>query len=351
MAKAFDKMMMNISAVFFRARTVSDRVKGAMYQLKPNRKAVGSKLFGYRLGEMPGERIPLKGELGQVKKIFKLALKGKGVMQISERIKLNPSLIRRILRNPIYAGKRYAERGIDASGRMARPEDREELIDDPQAVPVVSFEDWEKAQQLTNVRRLGRSHGGDLIYELDGIIKCSKCKSTLTLHYDREGWKFLRCTSKYRKVRGGCKEPIIGYAKAKQLVYAYTRAFLGDRGFSLSPVVIVNRLGKLRKEIGVIEKQRRKYIDLYDVGDISKKDLDRWLKPHDDKLTEINRKLTKREWEIAKAMQRKDFVRYVKDFEAAVKSGSPVLINKLLKALWPFGIESRDLKKFELSLE
>ncbi len=214
-----------------------------------------------------------------------------------------------------------------------------------------SPEDPEKIQRLKKVRRRRRSPGRDVVYELTDVIKCSKCKSTLTVHYDREGWKFLRCTSKYRNARGGCKEPIIGYTGALNLVYAYTRAFIGGKGNRLSPAAVVSRLGKLHKEIGVVEERRQKFIDLHGEGIMSRKDLAQRLKPYDDKLTDINRELSRLEWEIAKGMKRKDFVHHAKCFEAAVKTSNPALINYFLKAFWPFGIQSQELKKFKANIE
>jgi len=71
------------------------------------------------------------------------------------------------------------------------------------------------------------------------------------------------------------------------------------------------------------------------------------LKPYGERLADIEKEISKLDWEDARAVQRKDFVKYIEGFEKAVESGDPVVINEFLKALWPFGIKSQDLKKLE----
>ena len=343
------RMMMNIIAVFaeYERELVSDRTKGAMKQLKLNGKAVGRASYGYRVVDEKGVRLPIQGKLKQVGKMFKLALKGMGARAISERVKLDVSKIRRILRNPIYAGKQYEKGEKDTSGRTMYPEERGELIDAPWARPVVSLDDWEKVQRLTKTRRQGRSQDRVVVYELTGIIKCSSCGRAFSVFYDKKQRRALRCSAKYRKSQGGCKEPIIGYPKALGLVYALTKSVLADEGFSPYPADVGSKLGKLRKEKEKIERKRDDYLTLYDEGTLTRKELTTNLKPYGERLSDIEKEISKLDWEDARAVQRKDFVKYIEGFETAIESGDPVVINEFLKALWPFGIKSQDLKKLD----
>lgn len=232
-----------------------------------------------------------------VKMIFKLFLSGytmgniqKALMSEGLRTKngciFDISSIRRILKNPLYAG-------YIAYGNM--------LIKGKHQ-PLICEKEYESVQRILNSRSQKHRKPGSFI--LSGLIICPFCKNTMTGHSTSKGYRYYVC-SKYKKSgRMSCRGKIINAEDIEAKVMDIIFEFLNS-GRVINDVY--NRIEEiypalssslpcdaehLKKELYRRQNIRLRYMDLFEAGSINSDILASRLMKVEKEIETIEKKLS-----------------------------------------------------------
>ena len=206
-------------------------------------KFIGSKApFGYILDPEDKHHLLVDPEAAEtVKRIFHYAGDGLGYKAIARRLRelniLNPtaynnikfptfhkseywrqphdwheSSIKTILSNPTYLGK-------IVSGRRRKPSFRsKEIVSVPEEMwtvvdgmhePIITQEEWDRAQEKLAVRKRCDNHGAQQIFA--GLAKCADCGYALNYAYNKGNPRY-QCSLYSTKGKGHCASHFITYA-------------------------------------------------------------------------------------------------------------------------------------------
>lgn len=233
----------------------------------------GPDLYGYRKDRDAGVRLVHEPEAAVVRRIFTLASEGLPIREIARRLndegipspgagkftrdlaaaKWGTGQLRRILRNPAYAGEAYAwTHQYDPVKRTTVTRDRSEWIALPAGtVPaIVTPALWHDVQRRldTNRGEWARSQEGWRQYLLRGHISCGVCGRRMYTDY-QGGHRYYRCSS--RRVGTPCG---VGWVRADAMeaeVWQRVERFL------LNPDVVQEALAARREthDVGQLEAQ------------------------------------------------------------------------------------------------
>ena len=206
-------------------------------------KFIGSKApFGYILDPEDKHHLLVDPEAAEtVKRIFHYAGDGLGYKAIARRLRelniLNPtaynnikfptfhkseywrqphdwheSSIKTIPSNPTYLGK-------IVSGRRRKPSFRsKEIVTVPEELwtvvdgmhePIITQEEWDRAQEKLAVRKRCDNHGAQQIFA--GLAKCADCGYALNYTYNKGNPRY-QCSLYSTKGKGHCASHFITYA-------------------------------------------------------------------------------------------------------------------------------------------
>lgn len=249
-------------------------------------------LYGYRYENGKYEIMEEEAEL--VREIFRLA-RWKGGHTIAKILnergipspwgkKWHNSQIRRILFNPIYAGKPAVGRGRPFGAKSPNYPNPfgERGMDDwiwveKEVPPIISFEEWMEVCQAVARRRAGR--GSRYIYLFTGILKCPQCgKGMAGNGLAHAGWGYYSCE---------CRRKKDGY---RRFIPAPKVEWIAERVFEKvkSSADVLEAVRKewekihqgiaspseerLERRLTTLEEGRKKLLDLYLEGHIGKEE-------------------------------------------------------------------------------
>ncbi|WP_353852883.1 recombinase family protein [Dehalobacter restrictus] len=253
-AKSKDNLIMAITNVMnsFYARQASSKTKAAhKARAQDGMYLAGHALFGYMKDPNDRHKLIIDPPAADVvREIFQLFAAGVGYVRMTkilrERKILNPmayfnqnnpdyfksdywrkpfdwhaTSVRSILMNQAYIGNvvfgKTKVKGLFDKKRIPAPQE-EWIIVENMHEPLISRELWDTVQQLMKSRRRENSKGE--IQMFAGLVKCSKCGSSLNVNFDKKKGKYTGFScwvyKNYGKER--CTSHAIGWKTMGQLV-------------------------------------------------------------------------------------------------------------------------------------
>jgi site-specific DNA recombinase len=213
--------------------------------------------------------IPAEHERDVVKKIFEMAVGGKGGKEITKTLntvgirtrlgkRFSTTAINHILKNEVYTGAlvwRSKKNGYRNSSNGS-PED---IIRIPNCHEVlVSNEDFNRVQQFLTSRRPISQHPRTISsqYLLSGLIRCGKCGSAMSGCWAKSGkYFYYECVQHQKKGKDTCDCRLISKDRLESFVLGRIREnILTDENIK-QLVEFVN--DELRKVSGLHEEQLR----------------------------------------------------------------------------------------------
>lgn len=205
-----------------------------------------------------------------------------------------------VLDNPIYAGKlRYGERKQNGKYATRKKEERVDVIWADNGFPVIFT--WEEYQEHTDRMRKRQfyGHSKKREYWFSGVIRCSRCGSTMIGRPYRnkrvdgsvpQGIVNYICSS--RSQQKGCDMPLLRQSVAKDLIMEHIRKItpLAADELAAAAEQIENtvsnhetELEQLRKELKMIADRRKKWQYLFAENLMSESDFRERKREEDDK--------------------------------------------------------------------
>ena len=275
---------------FYSMNLAQDTMRGLEENASRGFRNGGSVPFGYKsvkvkLGTSEKSKLaPNEREAPIVRRIFKLALQGRGGKEIAKTLNADglrtragnhfgATGINNILRNAAYTGtlvwneKRgdRANRSTSKSSEVVRTPNSHEAL--------VSQEDFDRVAGLLVERRPTSRHPRTISSQflVSGILHCGKCGSAMVGTSAKSGQFFYyACNGRYKKGEGVCDVPMINKGKLERLVV--------DR---IKENVLTD--GNLRQLVDLVNEELSRNGALYEEQ----------LSEIDEQLVKVERKLTK----------------------------------------------------------
>ncbi|NLI92969.1 MAG: recombinase family protein [Peptococcaceae bacterium] len=253
-AKSKDNLIMAITNVMnsFYARQSSSKTKAAhRARAQDGMYLAGHVLFGYVKDPNDRHKLIIDPPAADVvRTIFQLFAEGVGYVRMTkilrERKILNPmayfnqnnpdyyksnywrqpfdwhaTSVRSILMNQAYIGNvvfgKTKVKGLFDKTRIPAPQE-EWIIVENMHEPIISRELWDTVQQLMKSRRRENSKGEVQMFA--GLVKCSKCGSSLNVNFDKKKGKYtgFSCWVYKNYGKDRCTSHAIGWKTMGQLV-------------------------------------------------------------------------------------------------------------------------------------
>ena len=162
--------------------------------------------FGKRHMIIDEETAPI------IKTIFEMYLEGNGAFKImkylnsvgaktSSNMEFTECAVRRIIHNKTYCGYVTWFENKRKGTKTRKNKDTDVLICKGQHEPIISEEDWNKAQTIIKGNQIAANKANyPLINPLAGIVKCGACNHTMQMSYNtckKGNVMYLRCKSCY----------------------------------------------------------------------------------------------------------------------------------------------------------
>ena len=253
-AKSKDNLIMAITNVMnsFYARQASSKTKAAhRARAQDGMYLAGHALFGYMKDPNDQHKLIIDPPAADVvRTIFQLFADGVGYVRMTkilrERQILNPmayfnqnnpdyfksdywrkpfdwhaTSVRSILMNQTYIGNvvfgKTKVKGLFDKKRIPAPQEEWIIVENVHE-PIISRELWDTVQQLMKSRRRENSKGEVQMFA--GLVKCSKCGSSLNVNFDKKKGKYtgFSCWVYKNYGKDRCTSHAIGWKTMGQLV-------------------------------------------------------------------------------------------------------------------------------------
>lgn len=197
-------------------REIVERMQDAKEALRrAGKHPGGATTLPYGVGYTKAKGWFYTAEAEKVKQAFILFLSGKGYNEIAQQLNLPRTNVRFLIQNPIYTGWRVYDEKRDPSPRGYIPRSdgrqgvRRKIQRSPEEIvrvcvlePLVSEEDFARAQQLVELKRQKHWRAQVEInrrYTYNGFLTCSECNSLLYTHASKQD--FFVCKSHHPRER------------------------------------------------------------------------------------------------------------------------------------------------------
>ena len=192
------------------SKRTGERVSLALREAVSRGRYVSKLPFGYtKIKDFEGERIvQVPQEAEAVRLAYELATRcNMGFRSMAQELNrqgyrtkqgklFSSQTVKVVLSNPAMIGHQVFW------GKAKEP-----IVNENAYPAILSAEEWDKLQQLFEVRREGRhrSTAGTSNYLLSGILRCGHCGGAMTGGTKSKGYNYYRC-SWYKKARDFCSE-------------------------------------------------------------------------------------------------------------------------------------------------
>ena len=213
-----DEEQTEIKALFARMelKMIRKRMRRGLMQTIQAGGYVANAPYGYRkctVGKLPSLEID-EAQAPFIRHIYNRYLEGVGAHIIADELnamgsvpnrnaKWCRSTVRQILRNPTYAGKiawnrvKHLRPGKSNPKHhvVYQPEDEWIMVDGVHPA-IVSWEDWERVQQIRKSRFIPSNNRGQVANPLAGLIVCGNCGFNMVRMGQNKGDPRLLCNTK-----------------------------------------------------------------------------------------------------------------------------------------------------------
>lgn len=235
--------------------------------------------------------VIIEDEANLIRTVFKKYLAGIGVTNIARDMnnfskgkqggKWDSKRVRTIISNPTYAGYNHF-----------KPEhwpDDQRIIRDGSHEPIVSREDYAKAQQYVQRRSTGHMSKRSFDYAYSGIVRCSLCGANYvgnsSVHGDKT-YKSYRCYNQY--AHKTCDAKSISERELNRIVLE--KVLMLDEG--LQPKKIEKKEKRdMQKEVEVSNKRRKNWMLALGDGKLSPDDYAMMIEEEEQRMNDIYSKI------------------------------------------------------------
>lgn len=242
--------------------------------------------------------VVVEEEAKLVREVFHLYLSGMGRNKIAQHMntfsrmkeggKWAAKEIKTLLTNHTYAGYNHF--------KPANWEDNKRIINKGDHEPIVTQEEFEKAQKMIKRKSTGEMSNNSYLYAYSGILQCGKCNSNFNGNSTRQKmadgsyrrYKGYRCHNNY--LYKTCDTPSISESQINQLVF--------DQ-IMISGTSIQERKQKrkeqidLQKEIEISNRRRKNWMIALGDGNLSSSDYAQLIDEEEQRMNDIYAKAKK----------------------------------------------------------
>lgn len=378
------------------ARDISRKVRSS-YRIRGNSGEPLSKPpYGYiESPDNPKKWIIDPEAAAIVKRIFQMSLEGKGIEQIARILQNdcvpipkalyarrkgtpepeNPYLwctetIRNIISRQEYTGCICNFKTYSKSYKLKKryKNETEDMVIIPDAQePIVTQEQWDRAQELRQHRRRQTSTGRQSLFA--GLLFCGDCGHKLNFmtarRYDEDQGRYI--CSEYRSGRGSCSCHFIREIVIKELVHKHLREVLAyiredvegfreewiaqkelEKGKSISAEK--KKLEQTRKRINEIDFLMQKMYEDMAFGIMSKERYEKFAKNYEEEQKKLEKEFSVMQTQIEKA---EAVISNIDSFLSLVEKYidipelTPKIINDFIKKIVVFEAEKIDGKRYQ----
>ena len=289
--------------------TIVDNVKMGMKQAARMGNWNGGQVLGYKSSEKKigqkteGQLTIVPEEAALVLKIFELYSVGHGLRSIANRINreghrtkkgnsFSTDSVKAIITNPLYIGKIRYNKYENWSERRRKGLSKEPILVGGHHEPIVSESLWNRvcALQKQKAKKNPRTFDGQFI--LTGLMRCPECGATMVASRTKDKLKDGTAIVRRYYSCGAFRSKGSSVCHANSIKADYAESYVLDRikqvankPFMLRDVLAaVNRrkgsrekplkdeLKTLTTSVANIDKTKHKYIELYEMEAINRKD-------------------------------------------------------------------------------
>ncbi|WP_144462664.1 recombinase family protein [Bacillus pumilus] len=184
--------------------------------------------------------------------------------------------VQTILRNPIYCGVHIANRHttikVDGRKKFIRNPPEKWTVYEDFCPPIISREDWEKANNKLTVNKKTKFTPWN---ELRQLLICGKCGSNMVIiqtsrakqNGEKTYWKYVKCSNYRRAGQEGCVNHVpITYEEVRDLVIENLIEFSKDISHDYRKNAIEQKekqMKSVKVELKSLETQNKRLLELY----------------------------------------------------------------------------------------
>jgi site-specific DNA recombinase len=288
--------------------TIVENVKMGMKQRAKKGEHNGKLPLGYRAVPDPGNLskrskavMIVPEEAIIVRKIFELYAAGRGLKSIANELNhsgnktktgnsFSTTAIKEILNNPFFIGKVRYNRYENWSNKRRRGKSAEPIIADGKHEAIINDALWKKVQFLSQKKSFTPSRIFDGEFLLSGLIRCPKCGAAMVASRTRSKTKtgeivsrlYYSCGAFRSKGSSVCSANSIRKQEAEEEVMKRLKQVLSkdrilkaivnkiNQKLSTRIVPLQSELSCIRTQIEQAEHKKRRYLDLFEQGNVDK---------------------------------------------------------------------------------
>ncbi len=318
--------------------TIVDNVKMGMKQRAKKGEHNGKLPLGYRVVPDPDNLTKKRSkavavvpeEALLVRKIFELYATGRGLKNIANELNhssyktqtgntFSTTAIKEILHNPFYNGKVRYNRYENWSNKRRRGKSNEPIVADGKHEAIIHDALWEKVQFLLQKKSFTPSRIFDGEFLLSGLIRCPKCGAAMVASRTRSKSKtgeivnrlYYSCGAFRSKGSSVCSANSIRKQEAEEEVMnRLARVLSKDRilkaivdkmnhRLATRTLPLQAQLGLIRSKLEQAESSKRKYLDLFEHGNVDKSFFTGRMQEIQTEISELQVRKSRLELELA----------------------------------------------------
>ncbi|MBV9689199.1 MAG: recombinase family protein [Ktedonobacteraceae bacterium] len=172
------------------------------------------------------------------------------------------STVFRIITDPIYMGMatalKYESKGHNGAEKSRiKPVEEQYVMPEGTAPAIVDSQVWYAAQEIRklnkeeSLRNNNNKSANDLLR--CGFIRCGYCKRAMVAYETGNGYRYYKCTYRYRSGRRCPQAPIILTAKIDKIVWDYVGKLIEDFTIVEKAIKIAKKQGTFKPDLESIE--------------------------------------------------------------------------------------------------
>lgn len=281
-----------INAQLYLENLRDETLKGQIKKAQKGGRHISRPPLGYTFDTEYNLHI-VDDEAKLVREVYRLYLSGQGVVKIAKYMntfstgkeggKWDSKSVRNIITNPTYAGYNHF--------KPEHWEDSKRIITDGNHTPIISKEDYQKAQSYIERRTNKHMSKNSYEYPYSGIVRCGQCGATYTgctsVHNDKS-YRHYRCYNNYSKKI--CNAQSISETQLTTLTFNKTMLI---EDFVQTKEQVEEEFD-VQKEVEKSNRRRKNWMMALGDGLMSKEDYALSIEEEDERMKDIYAMIEKR---------------------------------------------------------
>lgn len=267
----------------FERDTIVENIRAGMEERAKQGLFNGGRVLGYETQD--GKLVVNETQASSVKRIFELYMAGSSLKQIQiilenecrltkNECHFHISTIKRILKNPLYAGAVSYNKTKKVNGKVIKWSNP--LIVKGEHEPIIAEDDFQVVQQIIDSK--ASAHRKSNSYLLSGILRCPECRGKMTGHSLGDKYRYYVCLSYKNHGSSVCSSNCVNAGVAENIVIDYLCDSIKDMGIvdnvyktvcgmgKLRPSELSYQIGSLKKDISSKKNIISRYFKVFEEG-------------------------------------------------------------------------------------